>query len=175
MTVGKNGYSRNYKLQVHYIWKTAIWRLLLFNDKNNCSMKKLLFCDMKWKKIVYRKQKSCFAEWNQQNVVHGKNGCFVKEALSMSVTNESKRWSRVRINNPQKKRIRELVGFSLIVPFKHKKIHNFTILIYNCSIKHHFTIVYTIFPFIVSFLNDFNQRWNCEMVFDCKTLIMFVC
>ena len=152
-------YSRNYKLQVHYIWKTAIWRLLLFNDKNNCSMKKFLFCDMKWEKIVYRKQKSCFAEWNQQNVVHGKNGCFVKEALSMSVINKwEQEMEPCRSKQSTKKKNSGTCGVFSYSSFQTQKkvVHNFTILIYNCSIKHHFTIVYTIFPFIISFLNDFN-------------------
>ena len=96
------------------------------------------------KKKCLSKTKNCFVERNEQNVVHGKNGCFVKEALSMSVTNESKRWSRVRVNNPQKKEFGNLWGFVLEFLSNTKKImHNFTILIYNCTIKHHFKIVYT--------------------------------
>ena len=159
MTVGKNGYSRNYKLQVHYIWKTAIWRLLLFNDKNNCSMKKLLFCDMKWKKYCLSKTKKklfCRMKWTKC--------CSWKKRLfcQRSFVYVSNQWEQemepCQSKQSTKKRIRELVGFSLIVPFKHKR--KFTIsqfwYNYNCSIKHHFTIVYTIFPFIISFLNNFN-------------------
>jgi len=66
------------------------------------------------KNIVYRKQKKAVLS-NEMNkmLFMEKNGCFVKEALSMSVTNESKRWSRVRVNNPQKKEFGNLWGFLL--------------------------------------------------------------
>ena len=68
-------------------------------------MKKILFIENKKKAVLSNEMnKMLFME---------KNGCFVKEALSMSVTNESKRWSRVRVNNPQKKEFGNLWGFLL--------------------------------------------------------------